>query len=123
RPRRARPPGAAEAGAPRRAGQRALREARGGEEEARAASRIGEGQCEGEGQAPRGEGDPHRAEAAHGAEEAVEVAIRFPPPGGTDMRLLLGNEALALGAMDGGARFYAGHPLQASAEIDRALLS
>ena len=39
------------------------------------------------------------------------------------MRLLLGNEALALGAMDGGARFYAGHPLQASAEIDRALLS
>jgi len=38
------------------------------------------------------------------------------------MRLLLGNEALALGAMDGGARFYAGHPLQASAEIDRALL-
>jgi 2-oxoglutarate ferredoxin oxidoreductase subunit alpha len=39
------------------------------------------------------------------------------------MRLLLGNEALAWGAMDGGARFYAGHPLQASAEIDRALLS
>jgi 2-oxoglutarate ferredoxin oxidoreductase subunit alpha len=39
------------------------------------------------------------------------------------MKLLLGNEALALGAMDGGARFYAGHPLQASAEIDRALLS
>jgi len=38
------------------------------------------------------------------------------------MRLLLGTEALALGAMDGGARFYAGHPLQASAEIDRALL-
>ena len=38
------------------------------------------------------------------------------------MRLLLGTEALALGARDGGARFYAGHPLQASAEIDRALL-
>ena len=38
------------------------------------------------------------------------------------MKLLLGNEALALGAMDGGARFFAGHPLQASAEIDRALL-
>lgn len=38
------------------------------------------------------------------------------------MRLLLGNEALAFGALDGGARFYAGHPLQVSAEIDRALL-
>ena len=37
------------------------------------------------------------------------------------MRLLLGNEAVAIGALDGGARFYAGHPLQASAEIDRTL--
>lgn len=38
------------------------------------------------------------------------------------MNLLLGNEAVALGALAGGVRFFASHPLPPSAEIDLTLL-
>lgn len=38
------------------------------------------------------------------------------------MKLLLGNEALAAGAIEGGATFFAGYPLPPSSEIDAAFL-
>lgn len=39
------------------------------------------------------------------------------------MKLLLGNEAIAAGAIAGGATLFAGYPLAASSEIDAALFS
>ena len=38
------------------------------------------------------------------------------------MKLLLGNEALALGSIEGGATFFAGFPTPATSEIDRCML-
>ena len=45
------------------------------------------------------------------------VAHRFAAPGGGPRMLISGNEAVALGAMAGGIRFFAGYPITPASEI------
>ena len=56
-------------------------------------------------------------DSVHGVLNGSSQARRLAPSGGKPLHLLSGNEAVALGALVGGIRFYAGYPITPASEI------